>query len=267
LRHAVRLGYQDVLYQARHPAFVLFLTLDPRRVDVNAHPAKLEIRFRDSQLVHDFVFRTIEAALAQPVEGDSAPARPPTSIRFGGGHAEAYAGIGRPGKDWHVQDRLDLGHAVLYHRLHARDADANGRDGPASSAGFVADRPAAIHAGIRSAAACAAHAAHGSTASTHDKDIPPLGFAIAQLSGIYVLAENRDGLIIVVMHAAHERTHCGQLKRSFAEDRLRPQPLLVPVDLPLAPREADLAETHAEDLERVGLTVVRRAPNLVQVLA
>ncbi|MFO7286188.1 MAG: DNA mismatch repair endonuclease MutL, partial [Gammaproteobacteria bacterium] len=84
LRHAVRLGYQDVLYQARHPAFVLFLTLDPRRVDVNAHPAKLEIRFRDSQLVHDFVFRTIEAALAQPVEGDSAPARPPTSIRFGG---------------------------------------------------------------------------------------------------------------------------------------------------------------------------------------
>jgi len=268
LRHAVRLGYQDVLYQARHPAFVLFLTLDPRRVDVNAHPAKLEIRFRDSQLVHDFVFRTIEAALAQPVEGDSAPARPPTSIRFGGNDGHQGIHAGRPGKDWHVQDRLDLGHHVaLYHRLHARDTDSSGDDGAGSAAGFVADGASAAHAGIRSAAARAVHAAHASTAAPQDKDIPPLGFALAQLSGIYVLAENRDGLIIVDMHAAHERIHYEQLKRSFAEDRLRPQPLLVPVDVPLAPREADLAETHAEDLERVGLTVVRRAPNLVQVLA
>src|SRR5690606_34744618 len=81
LRHAVRLGYQDVLYQSRHPAFVLFLALDPRRVDVNAHPAKLEIRFRDSQLVHDFVFRTVERALARPLEGGDASAAPPAAFR------------------------------------------------------------------------------------------------------------------------------------------------------------------------------------------
>src|SRR5690606_6989453 len=80
LRHAARLGYQDVLYQSRHPAFVVFLALDPRRVDVNAHPAKLEIRFRDSRLVHDFVFRTIEGALARPLDDTGAQAQAPTSL-------------------------------------------------------------------------------------------------------------------------------------------------------------------------------------------
>ena len=265
LRHAARLGYQDVLYQSRHPAFVLFLTLDPRRVDVNAHPAKLEIRFRDSRLVHDFVFRTIEAALAHPVDGEPERQRPPTSIRAGGG---AYDG-GRPalaaarhGNGAQVQDRLDLVHrAALYHRLHAREADAEG-----VAAGRAAEAPAGDGGGLP-AATGAGHADVGGAAAAPDDDIPPLGFALAQLSGIYVLAENRDGLVIVDMHAAHERIHYEQLKRSFAEDRLRPQPLLVPVDVPLAPREADLAEAHAEDLERLGLAIVRRGPELVQVHA
>jgi DNA mismatch repair protein MutL len=100
-----------------------------------------------------------------------------------------------------------------------------------------------------------------------DGDVPPLGFALAQLCGIYVLAENRDGLIIVDMHAAHERITYEQLKRSFRDDRLKPRPLLVPVEVKLAAREADLVDTHGEDLERLGLVVVRRGPEDVQVRA
>src|SRR5690606_35811736 len=100
-----------------------------------------------------------------------------------------------------------------------------------------------------------------------DGDVPPLGFALAQLSGIYVLAENRDGLIIVDMHAAHERITYEQLKRSSHEDRLKPRPLLVPIDVKVAAREADLVEAHGGDLERLGLSVVRRGPEDVQILA
>src|SRR5690606_37511562 len=111
LRHAARLGYQDVLYQSRHPAFVLFLTLDPRRVEVNAHPAKLEIRFRDSRFVHDFVFRTIEAALAHPVDGDPAAQQPATSMLAVGDAAAPGGRSGAPPAAWpgraQVQDRLD----------------------------------------------------------------------------------------------------------------------------------------------------------------
>lgn len=266
LRHAARLGYQDVLYQSRHPAFVLFLTLDPRRVDVNAHPAKLEIRFRDSRFVHDFVFRTIEAALAHPVDGDPAEQRPPTSMRAVGDAAAPGGRSGAPPAAWpgraQVQDRLDLAHrAAVQERLHARDVG----DGTAGTVDALADGHGGADGG-RISAADAVHA-RPAAAAAPDADIPPLGFALAQLSGIYVLAENRDGLVIVDMHAAHERIHYEQMKRSFAEDRLRPQPLLVPVDVPLAPREADLAEAHAEDLERLGLAVVRRGPELVQVHA
>ena len=258
LRHAVRLGYQDVLYQSRHPAFVMFLALDPRRVDVNAHPAKLEIRFRDSRLVHDFVFRTIERALARPLDGDAAGAAPPAAFR--------EPSLGRA-----IPEQV-----ALYERLHAPAAPGADRFGPS---GAVFDRPTrdGEHAGAPAHDGCNARAAsvpaQGNGHAPHrllpaaDGDVPPLGFALAQLSGIYVLAENRDGLIIVDMHAAHERITYEQLKRSFHEDRLRPRPLLVPVDVKVAAREADLVEAHAEDLERLGLGVVRRGPEDVQIVA
>lgn len=289
LRHAARLGYQDVLYQSRHPAFVLFLALDPRRVDVNAHPAKLEIRFRDSRLVHDFVFRTIQEALARPVDGQAVHDRPPTSMRGTGGDGTAESAgttSGEPGggplagrrsagavgtAGGHrppMQDRLDLPHrAALQHRLHAF-ADGEKGAGPPPTGVALADAGAAVPGGNASTAAARVHGGPSrGFASAADEDVPPLGFALAQLSGIYVLAENSDGLIIVDMHAAHERIRYEQLKRSFAEDRVRAQPLLVPVDVRLGPREADLAETHARDLEHIGLDVVRRGPERVQVRA
>ncbi|HEX6995157.1 MAG TPA: DNA mismatch repair endonuclease MutL [Gammaproteobacteria bacterium] len=274
LRHAVRLGYQDVLYQSRHPAFVLFLALDPRRVDVNAHPAKLEIRFRDSQLVHDFVFRTVERALARPLEGGDASAAPPAAFR---GPARG------PVRDSMGDDRATPEQWALYAQLHAPGAvrdDEPARDGGFTAAGGHAGVDPDGEASMAVSAASAAHAAHSRLGLRHAHagaphralpeahgDVPPLGFALAQLCGIYVLAENRDGLIIVDMHAAHERITYEQLKRAFHEDRVKPRPLLVPVDVKVAAREADLAEAHAEELERLGLVVVRRGPEDVQVRA
>ena len=244
LRHAVRLGYQDVLYQARQPACVLYLTIDPRRVDANAHPAKLEIRFRDSRLVHDFVFRTIEAVLANEAASETLPGRaPPTdAARLHGAGATAKGpstGTATlPGLTRTAQRGLALGAAKgrevlsLYERLHAPPA-ARGEQ--------------AVEDG--------------------DDSIPPLGYALAQLSGIYVLAENSEGLIIVDMHAAHERITYERMKQELAEAGLKPLPLLVPLTVRVAASEADAAEAHAESLERLGFELVRRGGDELKVTA
>jgi DNA mismatch repair protein MutL len=228
LRHAVRLGYHDVLFQARQPAYVAHVALDPRRVDVNAHPAKLEIRFRDSQLVHDFVFRTVEAALADTLDSaeDVAAAAPVRGSTLAGTGASSYASV--------RQESLALApsgvreYLPLYDRLHARQ--------PAAA---VVDAPT----------------------------VPPLGFALAQLAGIYVLAQNASGLIIVDMHAAHERITYERLKASLAAQRLQAQPLLVPVSFEVAAREADLVEQFGDELAAMGLDIVRRGPEQVAVRA
>jgi DNA mismatch repair protein MutL len=228
LRHAVRLGYQDVLFQARQPAFVVFLEVDPRRVDANAHPAKLEIRFRDSNLVHEFVFRTVEAALASTLESGGDDARSPVP-----GAAFAARAQFRAGTAPLLQEPLALhSHQVreyvpLYQRLHARTSE-----------------PVAANAAV-----------------------PPLGYALAQLSGIYVLAENNDGLIIVDMHAAHERITYERMKAALGSDKLKSQTLLVPVTLEVGSREADLVEERGADLEALGFSLVRRAPGRIAVQA
>ena len=244
LRHAIRLGYADVLFQARQPACVLYLTIDPRRVDANAHPAKLEIRFRDSRLVHDFVFRTIEAVLANEAASESVPDRtPPTDaarLHGPGGTAPGSYTSARPlpGHTGTTQHGLAFGAAKgrevlsLYERLHAPPA---------------ARREQAVE--------------------DSDGDIPPLGYALAQLSGIYVLAENSEGLIIVDMHAAHERITYERMKQELAETGLKPLPLLVPHTLRVAASEADAAEAQAESLERLGFEIVRRGRDELRVTA
>jgi DNA mismatch repair protein MutL len=225
LRHAVRLGYRDVLFQARHPAFVLFLEIDPRRVDANAHPAKLEIRFRDSSLVHDFVYRTVEAALASTLASGERDAPPPVP-------GAAFAASARLGSQATAQARFELPpgdvreQASIYQRLHAR-----------------------------------------TPASTLDGDVPPLGFALAQLAGVYVLAANRDGLIVVDMHAAHERIMYERLKRDLETHKLKSQALLVPVSVAVGANEADLVEEFAAELELLGFSLVRRGPARVSVAA
>jgi len=225
LRHAVRLGYEDVLFGSRQPAYVIYLELDPRRVDVNAHPAKLEIRFRDSRLVHDFVYRTIEAALTAGLEdGDKAASRPPAQM-----HASTYlAGVRQAALRLPEQTGEPRATATvpLYQRLHARPAPK---------------------------------IAEGET--------PPLGFALAQLAGIYILAENDEGLIIVDMHAAHERITYEQFKDSLAAMKIAAQPLLVPLTMRVAPAEADRIDEWNPELAKLGLEVLRRGPDEIQITA
>jgi DNA mismatch repair protein MutL len=222
---AVRQAYRDVLFHGRHPAYVLYLEIDPARVDVNAHPAKHEVRFRDSRPVHDFVRRTVETALAETrPSGDGVLASAPAAMNVDTGQP-AYA----PSH----QSSLSLQGSFTRSAYHGV-ADARGGSGLAQLAAAVDD------------------------ADIDDADIPPLGFAIAHLHGVYILARNRDGLVIVDAHAAHERVTYEQLKQAMDDAQgVQRQPLLIPLRLHVSEAEADSAETCAAELEAAGLVVDR----------
>jgi len=230
LAHAVRQGYQDVLFHGRHPAYVLYLELDPARVDVNAHPAKHEVRFRDSRLVHDFVFRTVEEALAGTTpSGTQTPGLMPQSI--GGGYTVPAAPGYRPSGLEPQQMPMQVSEQVArYTELHVSAAPELPPPSP-------------------------------------DSGVPPLGYALAQLHGIYILAASPEGLILVDMHAAHERITYERMKASLQQGRVVSQPLLVPVPLAVSRREADLADAQAEALAAGGFVVERRGPESLSIRA
>lgn len=245
--HAVRQAYADVLYHGRHPAFVLFLELDPRRVDVNVHPAKHEVRFRDGRLVHDFVFRTLHEALTDTRAGavasppqDATMATPASAPPGNGGSAAAplaWSGLRQGGLPLNVRDR-----AAAY------------------AGGFGGDvAPASMRMPMTATTAAAAT----SPVAGEEGAPPPLGYALAQLHGIFILAENAQGLIVVDMHAAHERITYERLKAAQEGVGIRVQPLLVPPTLALSEREADAAEEHAQTLAALGFEVDRSGPQSV----
>jgi DNA mismatch repair protein MutL len=221
--HAVRQAYADVLFHGRHPAYVLFLELPPEGVDVNVHPAKSEVRFRESRLVHDFLYRTLNEALAQTRAGaESVPATVPHP-------AMAYAPT--------VQSGLGLG----------------------------VREPLADYAALFGTASARLATNETSIPESTSNEVPPLGFALAQLAGVYVLAENAQGLVMVDMHAAHERITYEKLKTARACDGIHSQPLLVPLSLAVSEREAAVAEEHAENLAALGFEIARSGPQSVMV--
>jgi len=230
--HAIRQAYSDVLFHGRHPAYVLFLELDPRRVDVNVHPAKHEVRFRDARLVHDFVYRTLQQALA----GTRAGAEPAQAA------ATAPAHVGYRGAGFMPQSPLGLQ--------------------PAPAGNAVAEALAGY---------AALYGGHGSANDYEpaldpplpegpEATLPPLGHALAQLHGIYILAESAEGLVVVDMHAAHERIGYEKLKAAHDGEGLRRQPLLVPVTVAVSEREAEVAEREADTLAGLGFEVDRAGP-------
>ncbi|HEX5339614.1 MAG TPA: DNA mismatch repair endonuclease MutL [Gammaproteobacteria bacterium] len=227
LTHAVKLAYHDVLFHGRQPAYVLYLELDPTRVDVNAHPAKYEVRFRDSRLVHDYVFRTVEAALrettpqAMPADNAGASAAP-DFMRLG----SASAAMWQKPMSLGVSEQI-TGYAQL------------------------------------ASASAAAGAIPGTHAET--SGVPPLGFALAQLHGVYVLAATTDGLVLVDMHAAHERISYERMKAALASGRVVSQPLLVPITLEVSRGEAELAGDAAPALAEVGFAIERRGPETLLI--
>ena len=222
LAHAVKLAYHDVLFHGRHPAYVLYLGLDPARVDVNAHPAKYEVRFRDSRLVHDYVFRTVEAALKET--SPKSQAEPGPAAVMPSSTAAPTAGM-RSQQPMGLRVAEDL---AGYAKLHARSPVA-------------AQSPDDTHG------------------------IPPLGFALAQLHGVYILAAGRDGLVLVDIHAAHERITYERMKKSLESGRVVSQPLLVPVSMSVSRHEAELAESASAGLAEVGFVVERRGPDTLMI--
>ena len=236
--HAIRAGYADVLFHGRQPAYVLYLDMDPRGVDVNAHPTKHEVRFRDSRAIHGFLFHTVERALADTRPRDDAPAAAVTGdfVR----HPDAQS-----------QRAMSLGVSEP-RALPAFQALAGG------DRGRIPSSPGLTEAGPPAMAEAGDGVAEGEAEA-------PLGLAIAQLHGVYILAQNRRGLVLVDMHAAHERIVYERLKESLDDGQIRAQPLLVPLQLRLSESEADLAESRAEDFERLGLELRRQGPETVSV--
>jgi len=227
---AVRLAYRDVLFHGRQPAYVLYLEIDPSRVDVNAHPQKLEVRFREPGLIHDFLFRTLERALAQTRASTEAVASIPAArLRVAVGTPPAQTGWSaldlygsRPGQ---VREPVDYGSESR---------------GPLPSIEGAAANDAADH---------------------------PLGYAMAQLHGVYILAQARDGLVLVDMHAAHERTVYERLKSALQVDRVASQPLLIPVTVAANTADVDLAEIHFAVFGRLGVDLTRAGPTQLVVRA
>ncbi len=252
--HGVRSAYEDVLHGSRQPSYVLFIDIDPQRVDVNVHPTKIEVRFRDGREVHQAVRHAVEAALAlsraptadaHPVAAIDPPATLAAAPGWPGG---GYAGssVPPPAAGWHpgaIGDRTMAG----------RQASLGLQD----LAVLYAQEPAPRWPPSGAATEAAAHEAGDW----------PLGRALAQLAGAYVLAENRHGLVIVDMHAAHERIVYERLKSAQGDAALAAQPLLIPATFAATPAELATAEAQAEALAALGLDVAPLSPGVLAVRA
>ncbi|WOG30356.1 DNA mismatch repair endonuclease MutL [Endozoicomonas sp. 8E] len=278
--HAVRQAYRDVLYGGRHPTFVLYLELDPALVDVNVHPTKHEVRFRDGRTVHNFLFSTLHRALgevspedqlpsaalsSQPqarasgVEGGEfksqesmplSPAPATASYSYGASSGQSSASAGaRQARETPQPEQIQK-QIQAYGELYA--SGATERSSVEESQPLaVNDAPAAQPAAV--------------SLPEQTADIPPLGFAIAQLKGIYILSENEQGMILVDMHAAHERITYERMKISWHADGIKAQPLLVPKSIAVSDREATCAEENYEYFKKLGLALERMGPETLLV--
>ncbi len=238
IAHGVRSAYEDVLHGGRQPCYALFIEIVPDRVDVNVHPTKIEVRFRDSREVHQAVRRAVEAALAIPKAGvvlgaESHAAPPPTPWAAPGSHPQA-----RPGSL--AQGQLAWQQASV---LYAREPSAPWSVVEPQNAPPPATSPDPLPTGTEW----------------------PLGRAIAQIAGIYVLAENAQGLVIVDMHAAHERIVYERLKASLGASAIEAQPLLIPATFAATPQEIATTEAHADTLHTLGLDVSALSPTVLAV--
>ena len=235
--HALRQAYQDILHHQRHPAFVLFLELPPEQVDVNVHPAKSEVRFRESQGIHQFIFHTLQQALAVPASGQDSST--PASRQ--------------PAPFVPTQQNIGLGIAQTGDAYQVWKAFAGNGEWPERGAAQTIERYTSLP-----------------QSTAHDPDshvIPPLGFALAQLSGVYVLAQNAHGLIVVDMHAAHERIVYEKLKTSLDAEQIATQPLLIPVSFYADALEVATVEAEQDALAKLGFDIAPLSPNTLAVRA
>ncbi|HDR9837524.1 TPA: DNA mismatch repair endonuclease MutL [Burkholderia multivorans] len=287
LTHAVRAAYEDVLHGDRYPSYVLFLDLPPEAVDVNVHPSKIEVRFRDSRSIHQFVFHAVQRALARHAGAspettagghaahlEPAPRGPasflstplgqsPNQPASTGGSGFSSPSSSAPGSTWLRQARMTQGTLpvaqplALYDALFGRKDTGTGTpDATTTMARDAADDSAAPLPGL---------AAMPSAASMHDEQ--PLGFALGQIHGIYVLAQNAHGLVIVDMHAAHERILYEQFKNALADRTVAVQSLLLPVSMTATPVEIGTVEEERDTLEALGFDLAVLSPTSLAIRA
>lgn len=236
INHAVRLAYQDVLFHGRHPVYVLYLTLDPTLVDVNAHPAKLEVRFRESKAIHDFVYRRIKQLLT-----DTRPADLPaikTLLSESSGSSPAYSDM----QQRHIP--MSVSEPARQYGSHASYAS------PARASNFGSYNKGSDGYPIQEEGAP-----------------PPMGFAIAHLHNTYILAESEQGLILVDTHAAHERIVYEKMKKQYDEGDMPSQPLLIPQKIQLSDEEMLVFEQHQSMLDELGLELSASGPITLLVRA
>ena len=217
--HAVKQAYRDVLFHGRHPAYVLFLELDPSLVDVNVHPTKHEVRFRDGRFVHDFLFSSLYKSLSEVTPVDQ---------------LETSKELNQLNSAFDLPQKMNESNDGRFNQsaLSLVDGERNFLESSDKSDDF-------------------------SRAENQRTDVPPLGYAVAQLHGVFILAQNDQGLVIVDTHAAHERITYERMKRALADEGLKTQTLLVPISIALSHTEVDYAEDNKTALLELGLEIER----------
>ncbi|MGF6371154.1 DNA mismatch repair protein MutL [Paraburkholderia sp. RAU6.4a] len=313
LTHAVRAAYEDVLHGERYPSYVLFLDLPPEGVDVNVHPSKIEVRFRDSRSIHQFVFHAVQRALARhagaspettagghaahlepsaggPASSGSTPPGVTSGVAdgigagaglssgagfgagsrggLGGGSSFGAPGASQPGNTWMRQARMTQGTLPVAQPLAGYDALFGRKDplaGRVEGASLFEARDSATDAtSPYDAAPFAPRPAARAFDATDDQ---PLGFALGQVHGIYVLAQNRHGLVIVDMHAAHERILYEQFKSALADRAIAVQPLLIPQTMQADPVEIGTVEEERDTLDALGFDLAVLSPTTLAIRA
>jgi DNA mismatch repair protein MutL len=253
IAHAVRQAFQDVLFNGRHPIFVLYLNLDPGLVDVNAHPAKLEVRFREGRLVHDFLFSALHRALAE--------VRPNHfTVKVNSDNHHPFNAINQQKE----VAPTDVNDAFMVSRLIHKGAYSTYQ--PAQSA-----LPYQIEETLQAYAKLYSGTDTGTAPiqaqANQQQGFPPLGFAIAHLHNIYILAETRTGIILVDAHAAHERVLYERLKQQSQHGAVPSQPLLLPIKINVSPADADLAEQASDLFTELGFEINRSGLDTIMLRA
>lgn len=269
IAHAVKQAYSDLIYHQRFPAFVLFLEMDPRAVDVNVHPGKQEVRFRDSQLVHSFIRRSLKAFLATVTPADVAGVEGALAFEgaepgsgFSAGSSAQFSSAN--GATLGSSSSGQFGHGAAPYQSSIPLGVREQFEGMSRLGATNPNAPKPIDPYARNSAA-----ALGEDNAMHDAQddtkAPPLGFALAHLHGVYVLAQNAKGLIIVDAHAAHERITYERLKLEYNEGNIKTQALLVPISVSVSEAEADCCELQSQCLKDLGLNVDRLGLEEVRV--
>lgn len=254
--HAIKQAYRDVLFHGRHPAYVLYLECDPATVDVNVHPTKHEVRFRESRLVHDFLFSSLHKALAQVKPADHFIDPQAQGAELGG--MSQQPSFGADPNSIHSQESA----AGPFHELQQQTPLSLAEPRSSSSNGYQSFQS---YPSSPSAGAVRDQLQSLEKLGAENDEVPPLGYAVAQIHGIYILAQNKEGLITVDMHAAHERITYERMKLACQNEALVMQPLLVPLSISVSSAEADCVESKQEEFKQLGMVVEKVAEESVVV--